>query len=1726
MKAVVDNAFRLLSGRATNSERPGPAPAGATHVMTGILRKTWHIGARRVLLCLAVMLAAVAAVPPAGLAAEVQSFVDSVREETEWFSSFPTRVVGMRPTDEQHRDVVFEQLLAKVEAVPGVRIWTQSFKLVMPQVLKAELTIDGGRFEGQHRIYPIWPACGRLNTTPEDGISGRLVYIGEGSPGKLPAHLPAILDGRIAVMEISGRRNWMAAYNAGAAAFLILGSPAMTQPDAEAQLMGIPVNVPRFYVPDGELADALRSGEAAQGRLYCKAKWAEVTATNIYALINPAERSKELENQQAFVIGVPYDSMSVIPELAPGADGAVDVAVALNLLRYFAEHPTIRPVLFAFTDAYAVNQRGVREMLGAFAGVPKDSEDHLKDDKKTVEEYRLHEKLASELHPETDAPVTREALNQLHLNRYRDLRRYYKDEVSRQIVAIESAMYPARAQMYTLEDLIKRLNEELETKEKELGAAQPGLDEIRERIKTLDEQHERARGVADDLKMMRGVYFGAQNQLLTSAPIRDKYLDVIRALWGRARKRIAEQVQGAEHRLGAYIQRDALRLQLLSALELAGQTERPLGFVFGLDVSDAGVAVGPCLSGTFQGQNETQNSQSFTRWLKIGVKEDRNQFWPDGLERAVDLTPVTGTEAVSSDVVGKTNNFSGMTSSFATAGVTWSTLSAARLRVDTPNDRADRLDWERLGPQIEATFVLLKRVLNDASFLPSTKSPARWSRVRGVVVDQSPGEPVPRVPMRGYLTTLVPGWVGPDGGGVWFWPVPGVRRQEFTFTRIDGTFEFDLMPSYSRVRSFYVQAYQFGPDGRITRAIDMLKAGRGVTLSTYTGNVNPGPMRAVVFDCAELTGLDFFDPRFLLALPSCTVMDAERGSQPQRMNLSRYWGMIACLLEDNVRWQLILRHGITSNSMVLLNIGDVSGEKWADAPIRDVMRGIRVGERPPLYPVHLAARDFYRLDYRRLRDYEKAGITSKHIENLQRRTDALLKQATEALEEDDGAAYHKATSGALANEVRVYQAVRDTANDVMQGAIFLLLVLVPFAFVLERLLFASPHIYKQLGAIIGAFAVMAAVLWSFHPAFRISGQPLMIIMAFGAIGMSGMVISMIFSKFEQQLEELRSGRAEASGARTSRLGLAYTAVRLGIANMRKRKLRTALTGITIILITFVLLCFMSTSNYSLQKEESRGMRAPFTGVMVCLPGTRPMSFEAVSALQNVVPKGRSVVPHYWWVSHDTQWRIHIRNPETGKQLSLKAGLGLVGEEGALSHLDELCPNWERFGAGKGCYLAADTARELGVEVGDKVVVAGLSLELLGALDPETFAANARRLDGLEILPYDFTSAGDEQRRQQSRSNIDDLMVDMKEGGGLVQDKEFPHASLRDAVIVHVSVLDPIPEKSLRSVTVPAESQDEAKNLADELKDRLALQIYYGSPEGGLHVIRSTLPVPSPPKGILIPLVVAGLIILNTMLSSIAERKREIYIYTSLGLAPLHVGFLFLAEAVTYGLMGSVMGYVVGQGVAKALTEFGLMGGVTLNYSGVQAIITMLLVLGVVIVSSLVPAFLAGKLATPSNEMTWKVPRPDGDIIRDRLPFTATPKTAGGVLAFLYEYMDAHREGSIGVFSADNLRTFETEGPDGRVLGLEGTVWLAPYDLGIRQDIRIIIHPAAEAGIEEIDVELHRRSGQVSSWWKLNRVLLGDLRKQLLGWRKLKMDRMLEYIMRAAEQGAPLQAQQR
>ncbi|MFW6107605.1 MAG: FtsX-like permease family protein, partial [bacterium] len=1574
-------------------------------------------------------------------------------------------------------------------------------------------------------VYPLWPAGVRLHSTPKGGISGKLVYVGEGEPGKGRGKLPArSLRGQIAVMELAGARHWADAYNLGARAILFLGRGDETIDDLHTQLVPIPVHVPRYYLPPGDLADALREGTIDRGTVRCRMRWSEVTATNLYALA-PAARPG---GERAVCVAVPFDAGGVIPEQAPGADRAVDVALALRALEHFAENPPSRPILFAFIDGYAINQRGLREMLVALAAdrTEEPLTEHREKDNKRLETYLEHYRLASQIE------LTRESLNTLHRSRYRPLHQYVKDEVALAVIALEQSIQPLRLERHRLRRERDRLKAGPVTGQPN-DEDKSSLEDVRARLEAVEAK-------IDALTARRAARYSAQERLTTDTPLAETAEALERAvrIWLRVLERTRDQVDRISGRMRIYRTRDRIRDELIDALGV--ETDQPLSCLLALDLSDAGIAAGPCLRGRLLGWKETQNARPITRWLENadrraaeeksrGIEDDEErqkaerksrQLWPEHLRRAVDLSAVTSNDSLDSFVVGNLSLPSSPCPSFGLPATTWTTLDAQRLRVDTPWDRPDRVRWDRLGPQVDAAFFLLETLAHDEEFDPPTASDharkvhPKWSRVAGIIVDQATGEPVPRLPMGGHLCTLVPrsGWSGALTAQ--FAPVAGVRRLEFTRNGLDGRFLFDAIPGQRQgaYRRYNLQAYRLAPDGRIIRSIDVQMEEMGVRLNTDLSSRHPQSVRAVTFPCEEVTVLGLFDTRFLLNLNSTELLDAERASAPKRMNVSVYNSLLSCQFEPTIRWQLIVRAGLAGNRLALLNVA----EPRRGVKTRHLMRGFPVGERLPEHPLRISARDLYRLDAKRLMEQADAGIANKAIQKLREPTGEQLRRAARAVEDDDAAELVKSASGAMSNEVRAYQAVRSTADDVIRGAIFLLLMLVPFAYALERLLFAAPTVYRQLTGVIVIFAAMAFVLWRYHPAFDISAQPLMIIMAFAIIFMSLMVISVIFSRFKTGLEELRSGRAESARARTSRLGLVTTAVRLGIANMRRRKFRTALTGATVILITFAMLCFMSSSRYRWQREFKVAEKARFPGVLIRQPNLQAMPAAALTHLERVVGGRHIVVPRYWWNNQsDEQWRIHVRSTKADEPLSLPAALGLAPEEDRFSQVGRACPDWERFAEEGGCYLRPESAEKLGVEPGDKIDIAGRELVLIGTLENDVLNKEVRQLDGDSILPLDYSRLNEDVRRQLTRSGMRERMAQLAKGTSLEPNQEIPRVQAESIIVLPASVLRQIPGSRLRTVAIRTESTQAARALAADLAGRLAFPIYFGA-EDDVRVLAATPPLPYAPKSLLIPVVIAGLIIFNTMLSSIAERKREIYIYTSLGLAPLHVGFLFLAEAVTYGLMGSIFGYVAGQGVASLFTELGWMGGLTLNYSGTQAVLTMMLVLFVVVVSSLIPAFMAGKLATPSNEMRWAVPEPVDGVIRDKLPFTVTNTTANGVMQFLFDYLEAHREGSIGNFATDHLETFETEVEGTRLMGVECTAWLAPYDLGIRQKLRIEARSANVDHIFSLFIELRHQAGQINSWRKLNRVLLGEVRRQLLGWRKLKAERMLEYITEAKE----------
>jgi hypothetical protein len=251
-------------------------------------------------------------------------------------------------------------------------------------------------------------------------------------------------------------------------------------------------------------------------------------------------------------------------------------------------------------------------------------------------------------------------------------------------------------------------------------------------------------------------------------------------------------------------------------------------------------------------------------------------------------------------------------------------------------------------------------------------------------------------------------------------------------------------------------------------------------------------------------------------------------------------------------------------------------------------------------------------------------------------------------------------------------------------------------------------------------------------------------------------------------------------------------------------------------------------------------------------------------------------------------------------------------------------------------------------------------------------------------------------------------------------------------------------------------------------------------------------------------------VLNTMLGSVYERVKEIYIYSSLGLAPNHVAALFIAEASVYAVIGAIAGYLVGQSAAKIVTVFHLSSSLNLNYSSLSAVGTTVVIMATVLLSVIYPARRASDIAMPGIERRWSLPDPEGDLLRMNLPFTVTGDQALGVNMYLREFFMAHTDYSLGQFSTAEIEMARTEFEKGGGFSLAAMVWLAPYDLGVSERMTVQTVPTEDPEIFTIEADILRQSGDDASWRRVTRNFINIIRKQYLLWRTFPAAQKDEY----------------
>ncbi len=1038
-------------------------------------------------------------------------------------------------------------------------------------------------------------------------------------------------------------------------------------------------------------------------------------------------------------------------------------------------------------------------------------------------------------------------------------------------------------------------------------------------------------------------------------------------------------------------------------------------------------------------------------------------------------------------------------------GITFATTDDERRWVSTHHDTLKNLNIEGLTKQANFLLCLLRFLIDDEDLFLGIKEKERvHGPIFGRAVEFDRMESiVPDKPIPGAVLALIPacGWNGEFLRSD-VKPIFGVRTSAISLAGEEGRFEF---LSYLWPGELHLEAFLFDEEsGEMTYAPDLGNDGDArYNFRHFKVDARGGvEINYVLFPCASLSLSGFFDPRHLLTLRRIDIYDAGTDNVPQ------FYGFILplttrrdtsyvepCLMvfgPQGSRLKLTMSLGLIGRSLVLINASPESPEG----------DGIVMEEEKTLpFLMEKVASDLWQLNEYRRKILSRYGIRSDRLEALHELARTSIQKAAQERKERNWRRYRLEADRAWSYSSRVYPDISSTANDVVRGALFFLAMTIPFAFFSERLLLGSTNIYKRLGGTVAIFSLVLLLLILFHPAFGITLTPFLIFLAFVILVLGGLVSMVIMGKLGRELQSLRGGMVGVSRTDVNRAGALLSAFNLGMSNMRKRWVRTTLTCLTIMVMTFCILSFTTLRTSVRFNVYPLPWKSTYDGILYRNISWTPLENAELTRLREELGDRFYVAPRSWLISprHDEYFVADVLNETTGAQGSVEALVGLSLKEREITGVEETIVGgrWFKIGERDVCILPDGMASFLGIDSSllDQawVKVLGFRLKVIGIFSSDKFN-QIRDLDRGLLTPVSFLF---KRPIHFARGEETDPRSAAME--------EYIHFDSSSILILPFQTLM---ERggTMRSIAACPRVELDLEEALEEVMMRLSIITYAGV--GSRTFLYSSMRASSlSGLGILaLPLVIGALIIFNTMLGSVYERQGEISTYCSVGLSPMHVFSFFLAECCVYAVVGSTLGYLIGQVVARLITLRNLLPGLTLNYSSSSSIASILLVTGITLLSSIYPASRAFRLAVPDIERRWQVGEPLGDKWIFDLPFLVLDKDAPTCIAFLHEFLGMHTEEAVGRFYVSNLRSHR----DGGRLVIEFNCWLAPYDFGVSQNVRLETVKSDVPGNSTFRLTLMRISGDVASWKRMVRGFLDILRKQLLAWRTISPEDRLHY----------------
>jgi len=845
-----------------------------------------------------------------------------------------------------------------------------------------------------------------------------------------------------------------------------------------------------------------------------------------------------------------------------------------------------------------------------------------------------------------------------------------------------------------------------------------------------------------------------------------------------------------------------------------------------------------------------------------------------------------------------------------------------------------------------------------------------------------------------------------------------------------------------------------------------------------------------LFECGSIFISDNIDPKSLANDPPPTweVVDRDTYTPTKSYLVSRIGSMVMMFIPP--RTPSLLLRGEKYPSAFIVNSSPTLPESGYTLTSGQQL----IIKNAPL----VFAKDLYHRNEEIIAILKSHEMTVKEAFEKHQRAFNCLVRAEEALNnmEYDKLYSYAVTAWKLENEV--YLEIRPVMEDMAHAIPFFASLLIPFTFLLEKLLLSWDGM-KRLVALIGIFGCTLGALTTMHPGFQIAASPIIVIIATSILILVSPILVVIASRIQELLKALREKYLGAHYAEISRMSAVEAAFFIGIGNMKRRKVRSSLVFLSVIIMVSGLVTLTSLSALKVSKVLPCMGNALYDGIYIH-PASwgyemgGPLSQELLNYIEYRYSDVAVLAPRAWHYTLDPGVagapNYHFWIHHQGNNITAYCLLGITDKESEVSGID-------RFVAGR-TFLPTDRntmiltqkqAERLGITnttLPAKVSMFGIEYTVVGIID-DNYDQFLVELDGEWITP---------------------LLLN-------IPDNPFNVHAPADWVII-LPYWDVVSlGGTVRSVSLKFKDPNLIIPAAEELSLLLPVFTIYANQQGEISVYGAAqaFTVLGMEYQLVIMILIA-LIVLNIMIGNIYERKREISIYSSVGLSPLHVASMFLAESVMYAVVGGLLGYVIAMSMCKVGTSLAL-GILFLNYSSLWAMVGVGVSMLIIILSSIYPMVVSARLVTPSVERVWRIPtKPIGDAWVIPLPFTFEQITeVEGCLSYLEEFIRPHMIEGAEDFTVSELTLREGEMEGKRYKELVMMMALAPYEKGIHQTVSIAFIFEPKDNRWYFELRITRRSGVMETWLISNRNFADMIRKQLLMWISMSSTKKEAYIKR-------------